>query len=285
MKTWKVQKFFGDLIYDMRSRGLLPLAGLLAAAMVAVPMYLANQGSEPAPPPPTAPADLGALAPENQAAVVAYEPGVRDYKKRIADQSEKDPFIQQFTVSEKATDSLEASTGGSGGATDPAATPDTGSTGGTTDSTGGSGGKGDSGGSGSGGSGGEKPSTTGTRYFFYETDVFVNEAGLPPKRVNRVPNTSPLPSKEVPVVLYMGVTNGGDTAVFSVSRDVVSVSADGICSPSPESCQLLALKKGQTADLTYSYANTVYTLRVADIRLKITRKPPKRFKPGDENAG
>ena len=269
MKSWKVQKFFGDLIYDMRSRGLLPLAGLMVAAMIVVPMYLASQSSVIAPSAP-APADQSALAPENQAAVVAYEPGVRDYKKRIAGQSEKDPFIQQFTVSAKATESLEESTGGSGAA-DPAVSTDAGSTGGTTDTTGGS-----TGGSGSG-SGGGKPA--GARYYFYETDVFAGEAGTELKRFNRVPNTSPLPSREVPVVLYMGVTNGGKSAVFSVSRDVVGVSGDGLCSPTPESCQLLALEKGQSADLTYGYANAVYTVRAADIRLRVTRKPPKRFKP------
>ena len=239
--------------------------------MVAVPMYLASQGSEPVPPAAVQPSDTADLAPENQAAVVEYEPGVRDYKQRLSEQSEKDPFIQQFTVSDKATDSLEAATAGSGGGGgDPVPSTDSGSTGG-----GGSGGT--TGGSGSGsGSGGGKPQ--GTRYYFYETDVFVGEAGTELKRVNRVPNTSPLPSREAPVVLYMGVTNGGKTAVFSVSRDVVGVAGEGFCSPTPESCQLLALEKGKTADLTYSYANTVYTLRVADIRLRVTSKPPKRFK-------
>lgn len=271
MKSWKIQKFFGDLIYDMRSRGLLPLAALLLAAMVAVPMYLASQGSDVAPQPVVA-ADTASLAPENQAAVVAYEPGVRDYKQRIADQSEKDPFIQQFTASPKATKSLEDSTGGSSSTgTDalPDLAPSEGGADGTKDTTSGSG-------SGSG-SGGGKPASSGTRYYFYETDVFTGEAGTELKRVNRVPNTSPLPSREVPVLLYMGVTNGGKTAVFSVSRDVVGVGGEGFCSPTPESCQLLALEKGQQADLTYAYANKVYTVKVADIRLKVTDKKPNRL--------
>ena len=272
MKSWKAQKFFGDLIYDMRSRGLLPLAGLMVAAMIAVPMYLASQGSV-AIPPAAAPADQGALAPENQAAVVAYEPGVRDYKKRIADQSEKDPFIQQFTVSAKATESLEDATGG--GAADPAVSTDGGSSGGSTAPPSGSG-------SGSG-SGGGKPSPTGTRYFFYETDVLVGEVGTELKRVNRVPRTSPLPSREIPVLLYMGVAGNGNVAVFSVSRDVVGVGGEGLCSPSPESCQLIALEKGQQADVTYAYDNKVYTVKVADIRLKVTRKKPKHL--GGNNGG
>ncbi len=143
MKSWKVQKFFGDLIYDMRSRGLLPLAALLLVAMVAVPMYLASKSSEVAPQPPPAGDTAASLAPENQSAVVTYEPGIRDYKKRIADQSEADPFIQQFTPSAKATKSLEESTTDSG-ATGTAALPDLadeGNTGGTTDTGGGGSGR------------------------------------------------------------------------------------------------------------------------------------------------
>ncbi len=160
---------------------------------------------------------------------------------------------------------------------DPAAVPtapDTGSTGGTTD-TGGSTGATTGG---STGSGDAKPDTggdTGTRYFYYESDVLVGELGQPPKRINRVPRVEPLPSRDTPVVLYMGVANEGKVAVFSVSRDVVGVTG-GTCSPSPESCQLLALEKGKTAELSYAYANKVFSLKVADIRLRVTRKPPKR---------
>ena len=76
----------------------------------------------------------------------------------------------------------------------------------------------------------------------------------------------------------MGVANGGKSAVFSVSSDVVGVAGDGLCSPTPESCQLLALDKGKTADLTYAFANKVYTLRVADIRLRVTTKKPKQLR-------
>lgn len=263
MKAWKVQKFFADLIYDMRSRGLLPLAALLVVAMIAVPMYLSSQGSDPVTPVAAPAPDTAELAPENQAAVVAYEPGVRDYKERLSEQSEKDPFIQQFTVSEKATDSLEAATSGGG---DSAATPapDSGSTGGSTAPA-------------TGGSGGDKPVSSTRHYYFYETDVFVGEVGTELKRVNRVPRTSPLPSKEIPVLLYMGVAGDGKAAVFSVSRDVVGVGGEGFCSPSPESCQLLALEKGQQADVTYSFDNKVYTVKVADVRLRVTTKKPKSF--------
>jgi len=45
MKAWKVQKFFGDVVYDLRSRGLLPVVVLLLVAMVAVPVPFAYRAS------------------------------------------------------------------------------------------------------------------------------------------------------------------------------------------------------------------------------------------------
>jgi hypothetical protein len=37
MKTWKIQKFGSDLIYDLRSCGLLPWRLVLVIAIVALP--------------------------------------------------------------------------------------------------------------------------------------------------------------------------------------------------------------------------------------------------------
>ncbi len=45
VKRWKVQKFFGDLVYDLRSRNLLPVVIMLVVAIVAVP-FLISSGSD-----------------------------------------------------------------------------------------------------------------------------------------------------------------------------------------------------------------------------------------------
>ena len=95
MKGWKLRKFAGDVVYDLRSRGLLPIAIALAAAVVLVP--------------PTAPTGSGGGSAEelgaasvaqatNLNAVLAYDPGIRDYQKRLDDLRSKDPFKQQFTA-------------------------------------------------------------------------------------------------------------------------------------------------------------------------------------------
>lgn len=254
MKPWKVQKFFGDLIYDLRSRGLLPLTVLLLVAMVVVPSYVASQGSDDGPGPPIAVESAAELAPENQAAVVAYEPGVRNYKQRLEDQSETDPFIQQFPVSPQATEALDAASSepASGGA-DP----------GPVDS---------------GGTKKKKPSKSGktvTRYYSYETDVLVGPVGAPLKRRNRVSSFDYLPSLDAPVLSFMGTINGGKQAVFLVSEDVTAHTGAGRCFPAPESCQLLALAPGEAEDLTYGEAGQVFRIKVVKIKLKVSTKPPR----------
>jgi hypothetical protein len=255
MKPWKVQKFFGDLVYDMRSRGLLPLAALLVVAMVAVPYYLSTQGADTPAPSVTA-GDGAELAPENQSAVVAYEPGVRNYRERLAEQSEKDPFIQQFQVSEEATDGLESASGGD------ALTS-----------------------SGGGGVGevdvpeedevvveeGGKPIRL---WYFYETDVSIGELGQPPVRRNRVEDFDYLPNEDVPVLSYMGTLHSGKQAIFLVSEDVSTQTGGGSCFPSPERCQLLALGKGETEELTWGPTGKVYRLKIEEIGLVVSRKPP-----------
>src|SRR5687767_9987869 len=116
MKLWKVQKFFGDVVYDLRQRGLLPIVVLLLVAMVAVPLLIASGGSKSSPSSSEAVIDQAAeLAPENQKAVVAYQPGVRNYKDRLKDLTAKDPFKQQFTQAAAAASQLETSLAGAGG--------------------------------------------------------------------------------------------------------------------------------------------------------------------------
>ena len=86
MKTWKIQKFFSDVVYDLRSRGLLPLAALLLVAMIVLPVLISRMSSDSAPVTSvTATESAAELAPENQAAVLAYSPGVRNYRKRLND--------------------------------------------------------------------------------------------------------------------------------------------------------------------------------------------------------
>lgn len=264
MKAWKLQKFAEDVVYDLRNRGLLPLALLLVVAMVAFPFLITRMGGdEPASAPPPPAESAAELAPENQTAVVAYNPSIRDYKERLDEMQSKNPFIQQFTAPPVGTTDLEQS----------------GLETGVTELEGGGGSPGLESGA------GEVSDTTTTksgkiitRYFFYETDVLVGEAGRQLVRRNRIQIFDYLPNAAMPVLSFMGYTGRGAKAVFLVSRDVTVFDGPGSCFPSPEECQLLALKPGQAENLTWApegaEAKTV-RVKVLRIKLRITKKPPR----------
>jgi hypothetical protein len=257
MKPWKIQKFFGDVVYDLRSRGLLPVAVLLLVGIVAVPLFLTSKGSDPAPAPAAA-ESAAELAPENQVAVLAYDPGVRDYKERLGELQAKDPFVQQFAGADAAATALSQSvpeTAEVTGTSDP-------TTGGSTDVV--SGGK---------TGGGKKKSGGTTKYFWYETDVRVGEAGAE-ERKNKVDAFSFLPSEAAPVLVFLGASNDGKRGVFLVAADVTFMEGDGDCFPSPDSCQLLALEPGQSRSLVYGVDSKTYTVKVIKIKRVVSSKPP-----------
>ena len=210
MKAWKLQKLGSDLVHDLRSRGLLPVAGLLLVCILAAPILISRMGSSAAVVP-LAPAAESAseAAPEGQAAVLAYSPGVRNYRKRLDELASKDPFKQQFSDSGKAID--QATEAVDSGALAGSAFP-------------GSGANGDSGGTGSGsgtgtgdGGGGSGESKTKTYYYSYQTDLRVGESGSELARRNKVPEFTLLPSEQAPALVFLGAAADGKQAIFSVS--------------------------------------------------------------------
>jgi hypothetical protein len=60
-----------------------------------------------------------------------------------------------------------------------------------------------------------------------------------------VKRLQPLPSPDEPVLIYMGLLKDGKTAEFMVDHGVVPV-GDGECRPSPEECQTVRLRAGET---------------------------------------
>lgn len=271
MKTWKIQKFASDVVYDMRSRNLLPLAVLLVVAILATPFLVGGSGSDPvATPSSSVPAAAVAKpAPEAMSAVVAYEPGLRDYKRRLSELNPSNPFRQQFAAqADAATAALGEGAGFEVSSSD-------------TFSGGGSGSSAPSGGSGGGGSGGGgdgKPKApkaktkTKTKYVSYETDVMVGESAGVLERRDRISMYSYMPSDLVPALSYMGIAGNGAQAVFLVSQDVTDIGGDGVCFPDASNCQLLGLNAGQFADLIYG--GTSYRIQVVRIVRRESSKPP-----------
>jgi hypothetical protein len=253
----KVNKFFGDLVYDLRSRNLLPVVLILAVGIVAVPLLISRSGSKGPDVSLSAPASV-ASAPEAQNAVVAYQHGVRNLKKRLNDAGPKNPFIQQYTVDDKTP-----SDSGSASAID-SVTSSTGPVSGNTGSSGGSGNK-----DGNGSSGGK----TETVYTYYQTDVTVSDGGTPAV-LNNLTQFQFLPTPATPVLVYMGTAAAGKQALFLVSKDVTSVGGNGVCFPSADACQLLGLNAGMGADLLYGPDGKTYHLQVTKIKRVNSSQPP-----------
>jgi hypothetical protein len=253
MKPWKLQKFFGDLLYDLRSRNLLLVVIGLVVAIVAVPVILSKSGSGD---------DSVSIgpglqstaqgAPETQSAVLAYDPGVRNFKQRLRNLSSKNPFSQQYAPPVAATAADSSST-----------TSITSSSGGTTTTGGGGSGGGTGSGGGNGGSGGSKVTT---QTYVYETDVLVGEAGGALTLASKIPQFTFLPSPDKPALVYLGTTSNGTQALFMVSRDVTSVGGDGTCFPTADDCQLLGLDPGKSADVIYRPDGKTYRLQVVRIK-------------------
>jgi hypothetical protein len=264
MKPWKVQKFAGDVIYDLRSRNLLLVVVALLVGIVAVPVLISKSSSG------DSSASLGPVTqasaqstPETESAVVAYHPGIRNFKERLKDLSAKDPFKQQFTNTAAAT----------GTTLDQVTSTSTSGTTSTFGGSGGSGGSGTSGGSG-GGAGYKKNTKSQTLYSYYVTDVSVGESGGVLTPLNNVSQFQFLPSPDKPALVYLGTSSGGSQALFLVSKDVASVGGTGTCFPTADDCQLLGLGSGAGADLIYGPDGKTYHLQVDKIKRVTSSKPP-----------
>ena len=258
MKPWKVRKFAGDVIHDLRSRNLLLVVLMLLIAIIAVPVLVSKSSSGNAP----SPVNLGAQTSsasgqENESAVVASHPGVRNFKKRLNDLSAKDPFVQQFTTSTT-----------SGTAIDQVSSTGSATAGNSTSISGGAGG----GGGGGGGDRGKK--TTEALYTYYVTNVAVGESGGALTSLNGISQFQFLPSQDKPVLVYLGTTSGGTQALFLVSKDVSSVGGNGTCFPTADDCQLLGLNSGAGADMIYGPDGKTYHLDVTKIKRVTSSKPP-----------
>jgi hypothetical protein len=259
MKPWKIQKFFGDVVYDLRNRGLLPVVVVLLVAMVAVPMVISRGGSDSSGTS-LQPATAESI-PETQQAVVSYSPGVREYKKRLQGVSSTDPFKQQFAEAAAAAGQLTGvSVGTTGTSTySPSSGSSAGSVSGTTGSTGSTTKKKKK----------KKKSSSGS--YTYQTDLAVGDVNSTPTPFPNVAPMTTLPSTTAPVLIYFGNTADNGSSLFLVSNKVTQVSGGGVCLPNPEDCALLSLQPGQTEDLVYAGDGKTYRVQVIQIVKHFTK--------------
>lgn len=281
--------FLLDLWHDLRQKRLWPVAAALLVALVAVPLLLlkpASSGGEPDPT--TAGATAAPGAGGNAPAVALAEEGPGGSDLDTFDSA--DPF--EVPVEARPSDptapalpgadeSAEAGSGASGegsassgsgsagfgssGSVSPGSGSGSGSSGSTQGSTPGSGGTG-----GSGGSGGR--STAPRERYSYTVDVRFGRRGKA-RSYRALQRVETLPTTGSPLLVFLGVTGSGKTAVFLVS-DTLGHRGEGLCRPKPSperpACGLLYLRDDGDHDQHFfkDASGRLYDMRLTDIDLR-----------------
>lgn len=237
------------VLRDLVERKLWPIAVLLLAAAVAVPLYLGRSSADEAPLPTT---NMHADAGKPSKAAVSIEDPSTGEDDRTG--GVRNPFKQLHIPKAASPDDSSAKapaadqpsgSGGSDGSQPPLAP-------------GGAGGSGD---------GGSKPKPAGDPLDIYHLSLRFGRAessGL--KTYHDVARLSPLPTADNPFFVYTGVLKDGKTAVFLLSSDATAT-GDGHCRPSPKSCQTIEVKEGDTEffDLTVDGEAVQYQLDVVRV--------------------
>jgi hypothetical protein len=256
--------FVRNLFDDMRERHLLPVVALLIVALIAVPILMGGGSDEAAPPPSSAATASVAPPLETDPVVLASEPELRAFKKRLADFQTTNPFNQHVKPEEDAaasdsasdalpTDSVTGTTTDPG-ATDPGDIPPLPVDPGDPGDPGNPGGDpapvdpGDDGG--------------GVTLITTRIDVRVGPVGKT-KVVKDVKFLDFLPDRKTPVVQYLQGDFDETNAVFIVSSFVLNTEGDGKCAPSPDRCEFLQMEVGDTQSFQYSDGER-YTLTLID---------------------
>jgi hypothetical protein len=267
----KVPPFLSDLWFDLRDRRLLPLVALIVVAIVAAPILLAGGSEEPEPVIPPS-ASVGGSAPAAQSlTVVKAEPGLRNYKKRLAHRSPTDPFKQRFAgpqnLQAAQLNSEPTPSAGGSSSTESSTTFESETT--VTTSPGGSGGT-----SGGGSSGGQKTGNEiphgGTLYTLQVTVQITRIETKPDGTVDKKGPTiykdvlapSPLPGEKTPVITYLGMGSKNHEPLFLVSNEVTAIYGEADCISGGGTCQLMALEEGFPVTFVYGDNDVRYKINL-----------------------
>jgi hypothetical protein len=271
----KVPPFLSDLYHDLRDRRLLPLVVLILVGIVAAPFLLGgSEESEPATP--IGPVG-GSGSPKlgTSLTVVQAQPGLRNYRKRLARRKPTNPFKQRFTgpvlkgaqlnpqisPTTSTSTTTETSTSSETVVTPPPSSPP------------------EEGGSGGGNRGGGLNPGSGNpnlRIYTWTIKVQISRTetapdgtvkmGEPELREN-VKALTPLPGEKTPVVTFMGVNPTTGKVLLMVSREVTATFGDAKCVTGTTSCELLEVEKGFPETFEYGPNHVRYKFKLIKIDL------------------
>jgi hypothetical protein len=264
-------------------RRLWPVAIVLVVALAAVPLTLAKD-PEPQPPAPLAQVDTKSeLA--TTPIVAPATPSDRAKRRRVLG-TKKNPFaVPKATAAQTAGPGTSNGPGmsvpdvpASKGPDTPAAVTAP-----------------DAGGSPSFGGGGTTPPAADptpapARKRYQAEELTVRFGGGDDMSRMSVKKLEPVPVGEEPLVLYLGVADGGKSAVFLIDSSV-EADGDGECMPDPNTCETVHVREGETEffDVVDDAGTTVsqYQLDLVDIKRRKTASASvaKRANARESKAG
>lgn len=264
-----VNAFIRTTIDDLVEKRLWPVAAVLLIALIGIPVLLSNPADEE--PAPVSTAVTPAVG--SGGSLAAFQPAVStegkkssEIRKDLEGFETKDPFKPQ-------------NLGGGGGAGSGGSVEvqggDATASGGSTDAS-----LADAPPLGTSGGGGSSTDTSGTTtepqtfYYTYAADVrFGKEGNLDRKTLQQFRS---LPSSQDPVLVFMGVKEDGETAIF-LQSSAASSTGEGNCEPD-DTCTFLYMKKGDKQRLEAVNENdevVTYELVLLGIDIKRTDGPEK----------
>jgi hypothetical protein len=288
MPDFKAPAFLADVFYDMRDRRLLPLVALVIVAIVAVP-FLMGGSDEPLPaetPEQAAESARLEVAGDPSLTVVEAKPGLRDYRRRLRGRTPTDPFKQRYTgvpaTSQLESTGLSAASGDASAVSAEASAPEVEESAGG-DQAGGSPpdiGSSPGGGAGANGGADDDPDADGLRFFGFRPDVRFGVAGSQDLKLREdLPLSSLLP-KQLPLLVFIGVSENGERAAFDVSPEVTRVRGDGACIGGKQSCRLLFMREGDAVDLLTESPGRDFRLKIESIDFVEVDVPKKSSESG-----
>jgi hypothetical protein len=253
---------------DLRDKRLWPVAVLLVAGLVAVPILLRKAPEETPPPEPAAaaqpssapePKELAGLSSvkledaggEGGSSLDTFDPSDPFRPPREVVKASEQQSAQQPSQSGDVTLGQEVVQGGLGAV----------DSGPSVDDGGGSGA--DPGGGTTGGQDDDQGTTTETTEYAYVIDVTFTNNGRT-RRVKGMERLDMLPNAASPLLLFLGVSTDAGNAVFLVDS-TLEPAGEGRCEPSAAECAFLHLGAGSEHMFTNEDGDA-YRLRIDQIR-------------------
>jgi hypothetical protein len=268
-----VNELLQSIRADLASRRLLPVLVVVCVGLVAAVAYAATGAGSPSGSPPATPAASTAApspagsvpvsaAQENPHAAVAETPGGLRYQNKAPERNPFTPIVSAATTSASSTGASSGKGSASGSAPSHGSSSPGSSTGGQPA------------GKGSAPAPAKqppaktapKPSHTGLKPTqSYTVALSLTSPGGNLDVIESLERLSVLPSEQEPLLVYLGVLEGGRHVLFAVPPGT-SVSGPGACTPGPTDCELLSLAPDQIESLATSAGVSVALFTVTAIK-------------------